>query len=154
MNPSAVVTSTGKTEIKMSKEQATALAATASAKKALANAIARTIDLPASIITITGIYIDGVKVGSRRLTSITTDSTVRVDWMVKAEEVVKAPAMDANALKANIEAEVKTVTGITIVITETPSVVVDDPNHSTASSASSVCLGSFLLAWIVLVSLA
>jgi len=96
----AEVTTTGKVEMKMSSEQATALKAKpAEAKKAFGKAIAKTINVDAAKVTITDIYVDDKKVGgTRRL----ADSTVRVDWSVKADKRVDAAAMVPATLKTNV----------------------------------------------------
>jgi len=147
-----VITSTGKIEIKMSKADATALATKPEAKAALAIAIAKTINVDASKVTILAIYVDGVMVGSRRLAS---DSTVRVDWQVKAAAAIESAAMDANTLKTNIQVEAKAV-GVNVTITALPSVTVDEAAGTTAEpvsvspATSNWCLVSFLAIFILL----
>merc|ERR1740133_954803 len=114
----AVVTSKGTVAVKMSKADATALVAKPTAKAAFASAVAKTTGLAASKITITAIYVDGVKVARR----LATESTVTFDWEAKHTGAVTAADMDATTLQTQIVAEIKAVADLTVAITAVPTV--------------------------------
>jgi hypothetical protein len=117
----------------MSKDHAKALAAKPEAKTAFASAVAKTTGLDASAITITAIYVDGVK-AARRLAN-STESTVTFDWEAKGTAAVSTGQMDAAKLQTQIVAEVKAVAGVTIVITAAPTVsIVAQPSGSDSSA--------------------
>merc|ERR1719424_598068 len=147
------VTSTGKVEVKMSKADAVALTSKPTAKIAFASAIAKTINVNATDVTILGIYVDGVKIG-RRLANHSTDSTVRVDWKATATVAITAKAMDPKNLVTNIVAEAKEKAGVDIVITEVASLTVEaqpkDQDIAATSGASAVYLGNIVLMCILL----
>jgi hypothetical protein len=131
--PAALVTSTGTVAVKMSKDHAKALAAKPEAKTAFASAVAKTTGLDASAITITAIYVDGVK-AARRLAN-STESTVTFDWEAKGTAAVSTGQMDAAKLQTQIVAEVKAVADVTIVITAAPTVsIVAQPSGSDSSA--------------------
>merc|ERR1711908_43350 len=112
----------------MSKADAAALTAKPEAKAAFASAIAKTINVPVDDVTITAIYVDGVQVASRRLSATTetlagtSESTVKVDWSVHAPAAIETAAMDATALKTNIEGEAQAVANIVVAVTAPPAV--------------------------------
>lgn len=156
-----IVTSKGEINVKMSKADATALTQKPEAKAAFASAIAKTIDVPISDVTILAIYVDGQKVSTRRLA---TESTVRVDWSVKATAPVQATAMNATALKSNIEAEAQAIANVSIAVTAEPSVTITDISSGTttttpllgvvpSSANSKWCLLSFSLLAMLVVQL-
>jgi len=116
----APVTTTGNFELKMTKDEANKLANDPKATEALAAALKKTIGADAISVTITAIYVDGVKVlGTRRL----ADSTIKVEWAVVSAKAIAPEAIVAETLKTNVEAEAKAV-GVTVVITEAPALVV------------------------------
>lgn len=123
-NGATVVTSTGKIELKMSKVDATALTTSPQAKEVFASAIANTLHVPLSDVTIIAIYVDGVLVAMSRRLENSTESTVKVDWRVKAAAAIDTTVMDANTLKTNIVNEAQTKASLTIVITAVPTVTV------------------------------
>jgi len=149
----AVVTSTGKVEVKMTKAHADVLTKTpAKAKLAFASAIAKTIGVAASDVTVTAIYIDGVKVSGRRL----ADSVVKVEWTAKAKKAVVAANINAAALKTNIQTEAKAVANVDIKVTETPTMTSkafenSSPVASAASSAQPMAVASFSCLWGMIV---
>jgi hypothetical protein len=144
-----IITSTGTVSMKMSKAHATALVAKPEAKTAFASAVAKTTGLDASAITITAIYVDGVKQNSTR--RLSTEATVTFDWEAKATKAISTADMNTATLQKKIVAEVKAVAGVTVVITAAPSVtVVPQPaaaggaaGGGSASAASGLCLAGF-----------
>jgi len=130
-----MVTSTGKFEVKMSKAHGVALQAALAVgsgpKTAMESAIAKTIGVAPATVTITAIYLDGVKIG-RRLQTTGTDSTLRVEWQVTATTAVATAAMNPTTLKTNIEAKAAAA-GLPLTLTELPSVTpTDDTQVSVA----------------------
>jgi hypothetical protein len=150
----AVVTSKGTVAVKMSRADATALVAKPTAKAAFASAVAKTTGLAASKITITAIYVDGVKVARR----LATESTVTFDWEAKHTGVVTAASMDATTLQTQIVAEIKAVADLTVAITSVPTVTIvaqpsttnDAAEISTSDSTSAVSSIWVMLAAMVM----
>jgi len=109
---STVVTTTGSIQATMLATQTSDVVTKPEAKTALANAIAKTINLPSTAVTIMAT----TPVGA-------TGDTVKVDWVVKAAVPITPTAMDGNTLKTNIESAA-TAVGIPVTLTTVPSVTI------------------------------
>jgi len=108
----------GSFSVKMPSTNAGAFTSNPKAKEVFQKALASTLGVNAADVIIKDLFVDGVKVGARRL----ADSNVKVDYEVRTAKVIDSTTMDSTAmatLKSNVEKQAASI-GAPVIITELP----------------------------------